>query len=326
MSENTQTTVETTVEKKKKFKIPEGLSALVPLAILVILLAIFTKNFLTIDNIVQVLRQAAVYAIMAVGMTFVIITGGIDLTQGSLLAFCCVTSGLTINATNNIFLGIIVAVITGGLVGILNGSMIAYVKLPAFIMTLGGLYAYRGITLMITKSTQVAVPNKAFRVIGTGYLLGIPVPVYIFIVIGIIAHIFLSRTATGRYIYAVGSNQDTARLSGVRVERTLITVYMLSGICIGLAAVVYLSRLGAAQPTAGQSYEMEAVAATVIGGTSVAGGEGGILGSLIGAVIIAIIRNGLVLLGVGSYWTQIVVGLIIVGAVTLDVTRRRLAK
>lgn len=312
--------------QKKKFKIPEGLGSLVPLAVLVILLAIFTDTFLTPDNIVGVLRQAAVYAIMAVGMTFVIITGGIDLTQGSLLAFCCVTAGYTINATNNIFLGIVVAVISGALVGLLNGIVIAYVKIPPFIMTLGGLYAYRGITLMVTKSTQISVPNEAFRVIGTGYFLGIPIPVYIFIAVGIVAHIFLSRTSTGRYIYAVGSNVDTARLSGVRVERIYMIVYMLSGMCIGIAAVVYLARLGAAQPTAGQSYEMEAVAATVIGGTSVAGGEGGIIGSLIGAVIIAIIRNGLVLIGVGSYWTQIVVGLIIIGAVSLDVTRRRLAK
>lgn len=313
-------------DQRKKFKIPEGLGSLVPLVVLVILLAIFTDTFLTPDNIVSVLRQAAVYAIMAVGMTFVIITGGIDLTQGSLLAFCCVTAGYTINATNNIFLGIVVAVISGALVGLLNGIVIAYVKIPPFIMTLGGLYAYRGITLMVTKSTQISVPNETFRVIGTGYFLGIPIPVYIFIAVGIVAHIFLSRTSTGRYIYAVGSNVDTARLSGVRVERIYMIVYMLSGMCIGIAAVVYLARLGAAQPTAGQSYEMEAVAATVIGGTSVAGGEGGIIGSLIGAVIIAIIRNGLVLIGVGSYWTQIVVGLIIIGAVSLDVTRRRLAK
>ena len=315
-----------TLIKKKKFKIPEGLGAVVPLAVLIILLAIFTDTFLTADNLVGVLRQAAVYAIMAVGMTFVIITGGIDLTQGSLLAFCCVTAGYTINGTNNIVLGIIIAVISGTAVGLLNGIVIAYVKIPPFIMTLGGLYAYRGLTLMLTKSTQISVPNEAFRVIGTGYFLGIPIPVYIFIVVGIIAHIFLTRTATGRYIFAIGSNVDTARLSGVRVEKTYIIAYMLSGFCIGIASVVYLARLGAAQPTAGQSYEMEAVAATVIGGTSIAGGEGGIIGTLIGAVIIAIIRNGLVLIGVGSYWTQIVVGLIIIGAVSLDVTRRRLAK
>lgn len=312
--------------KKKKFKIPEGLGAVVPLVVLILLLMIFTDTFLTSDNIVGVLRQAAVYAIMAVGMTFVIITGRMDLTQGSLLAFCCVTAGYTINGTNNIFLGIVVAVISGAAVGILNGVIIAYVKIPPFIMTLGGLYAYRGITLMITKSTQISVPNETFRVIGTGYFLGIPIPVYIFIAVGIVAHIFLSMTATGRYIYAIGSNVDTARLSGVRVEKIQIIAYMLSGMCIGIASVVYLARLGAAQPTAGQSYEMEAVAATVIGGTSVAGGEGGIVGSLIGAVIIAIIRNGLVLLGVGSYWTQIVVGLIIIGAVSLDVVRRRIAK
>ncbi|MCW4014256.1 MAG: ABC transporter permease [Candidatus Bathyarchaeota archaeon] len=162
-----------------------------------------------------------------------------------------------------------------------------------------------------------------FSFVGQGFLLGIPFPVYLFIGIGILAVIFLCYTSTGRHIFAVGSNVVSARLSGVKVEKTLVVAYILSSVCVALAGVVYLARLTAAQPTAGEGYELESIAAAVVGGTSLAGGEGGVLGTLIGAVIIAVIRNGLVIIGVGSYFTKIVVGLIIVLAVTLDVMRRR---
>ena len=193
-------------------------------------------------------------------------------------------------------------------------------------MTLGALYMVRGITLYITNSTQVKVEDcPEFIFLGKGSLAGIPMPVYVFIFVGIVAGLFLTYTSTGRNIFAVGSNAASARLSGVNVNKTLIIAYALSGLCVGIGAAVYLARLSAAQPTAGESYEMEAIAAAVVGGTSQSGGEGGILGSLIGAIIIAIIRNGLVLLGVGSYFTKIVVGFIIVLAVAIDVTRRRLA-
>ena len=168
--------------------------------------------------------------------------------------------------------------------------------------------------------------SDTFRFIGQGSVVGIPFPVFVFLAVGAAGAFFLTYTSTGRQIFAVGSNRDAAVLSGVKVEKILVLVYTVSGICVGIASVVYLARLTAAQPTAGQAYEMEAIAATVVGGTSQAGGEGGVIGSLIGAVLIAVIRNGLVLLGVGSYFTNIVVGFIIVIAVALDVTRRRLAK
>lgn len=304
----------------------QGLNALVPLIVIVIFISILRPSFLTGDNIMNVFRQASVYAIMATGMTFVLLTGGVDLSQGSVLALCCVTCALSIGATENMWVGIIVAILTGGVIGLLNGVVIAYMKLPPFIMTLGSMYMVRGLALWVTNSTQVSVNGyPVFTFIGQGFLFGIPFPVFVFIIIGAVAALFLTYFATGRCIFAVGSNKESARLSGVKVEKILVLVYTLSAICVSLAAVVYLSRLTAAQPTAGESYEMEAIAAAVVGGTSQAGGEGGILGSLIGAVIIAVIRNGLVLLGVGSYFTKIVVGLIIVLAVALDVTRRRLA-
>lgn len=309
----------------QRLKQVEGLGALFPLAVICLFLCVFTDTFASYNNIMQVLRQAAVYAIMGTGMTFVIISGAVDLSQGSLLAFCCVFAGMTINATGSMWLGMLVAVAIGALAGSVNGLVIAFIKIPPFIMTLGTMYIFRGLTLWVTNSTQIAVNHERFKFIGQGFLLGIPFPVYVFIAIGVLAHVILSRTATGRYVYAIGSNAETARLSGVRIERNIIKIYAISGISIGLAAIVYMSRLSAAQPTAGQSYEMEAIAAAVIGGVSMSGGSGSVFGTLIGAVTVAVIRNGLVLLGVQSYFTQIVVGAIIVVAVSIDFIRKRIA-
>lgn len=317
-------------EKKKagafdRLKRVNGIGSLIPLLLLVIFFSLASDTFFSYYNFMQILRQSAVYVIMAIGMTFVVLTGGIDLSQGSLLALCCVTSGLTLNATGNIPLCILVALLTGVAVGLLNGVIIAYIKIPAFIMTLGTMYIARALVLWITDSEQVAVKNEQFKFIGQGSIAGVPVQVFIFIAVAVAAYVFLSHTSTGRYIFAIGSNSETARLSGVNVEKTTIIVFMLSGLAIGLASVIYLARLTAAQPVAGESYEMQAVAATVIGGTSIAGGEGGIFGTVVGAVILAIINNGLVQIGVGSYFTKLTIGVIIVGAVSLDVTRKRMS-
>jgi ribose transport system permease protein len=232
---------------------------------------------------------------------------------------------MTLNATGIVWLSILVTILAGALVGYLNGAIVAYVKLPPFIVTLGSMYMVRGLTLHMTGSRQVSIRGfQSLTAMGQGFFLDIPIPVYIFLVVGVLAQLFLTYTSTGRQIFAVGSNRVTARLSGVKVEKIITLVYVLSAVCVSLAGIVYLARLTAAQPTTGEGYEMEAIAAAVVGGTSQAGGEGGVLGTLIGAVIIAVIRNGLVLLGVGSYFTKIVVGAIIVVAVALDVTRRRL--
>ena len=195
-------------EKKKetpaflqRMKHINGLGALFPLAVICIFLCIFTDSFAQSNNIMQVLRQAAVYAIMGIGMTFVIITGGIDLSQGSMLAFCCVLSGMTINATGNMWLGMAVAILSGAVAGFLNGLVIAYVQIPAFIMTLGTMFIIRGATLWLTNSTQIAVNHTAFKFIGQGFLFGIPVPVYVFLAAGLLAHLVLSKTSTGRYIF-----------------------------------------------------------------------------------------------------------------------------
>lgn len=318
--------LDTLNKTRKKIGTVQGVSALLPLVLVVFFFTVMSDNFLNSYNIMNILRQASVYAIMGIGMTFVILTGGIDLSQGSVLALSAVICAKLINSSGNILFAVIVTLVIGVLIGVTNGLMIAYVRLPAFIMTLGSMYMVRGITLYITNSTQVNVKGvPVFNYIGQGFLFGIPFPVFIFVIVGVIAIIFLSKTGKGRQIYAVGSNVDSARLSGVKVEKTLILAYVLSSLCVALAGIVYLARLTAAQPTAGEGYEMESIAAVVVGGTSQAGGEGGVLGSLIGAVIIAVIRNGLVIIGVGSYFTKIVVGLIIVLAVTLDVIRQRIA-
>lgn len=313
--------------KMKRLNNIPGMSALLPTLILMVLLSLTTDTFLSSDNIMNILRQAAVYAIIATGMTFVTITAGVDLSVGSTLALCSVVCCNVLNTTGNLVLAILASVITGAAIGVFNGLIIAYIGVPPFIMTLGSMYIVRGLTLFVTNSKQVSFSGyDTFRFIGQGSVVGIPFPVFVFLAVGAAGAFFLTYTSTGRQIFAVGSNRDAAVLSGVKVEKILVLVYTVSGICVGIASVVYLARLTAAQPTAGQAYEMEAIAATVVGGTSQAGGEGGVIGSLIGAVLIAVIRNGLVLLGVGSYFTNIVVGFIIVIAVALDVTRRRLAK
>ena len=213
----------------RKFQQVQGLSALLPLILVVLFFTLLSDNFLSTYNVMNILRQAAVYAIMGTGMTFVILTGGIDLGQGSVLAFAAVICAKVINATGNMWVAIIAALAVGILIGVLNGVMIAYVRIPAFIMTLGTMYIVRGITLWITNSTQVNVKGaEAFKFLGQGFLFGVPFPVYIFVVVGILAIFMLKKTATGRAIFAVGSNSVSARLSGVKVEKTLIISYMLS--------------------------------------------------------------------------------------------------
>lgn len=302
-----------------------GMGSVLPLLIIIVLLSIFTDSFLSATNILQVLRQSAVYAAMATGMTFVIITGGIDLSVGSILAFSCSLSAFAINNTGSAILAILISLLSGAAVGLFNGIIVAFVKIPAFIMTLGSMYIFRGSVMYITGSKSVSIKNAVYKFIGQESLLGIPTPIVVFIFVGIIAIIILRYTSFGRYIYAIGSNIETARLSGVRVERTIVLTYVISGIMVGLAAVIYLGRLGTAQPTAGVGYEMEAIAAVIIGGTSIAGGSGGIFGTMIGAVMVSVIRNGLVLIGVQSYGTQIVIGIVLVCVVSLDITRKRLS-
>ena len=222
----------------------------------------------------------------------------------------------------SIFLAVVASILVGALVGLANGTVISCLKIPPFIMTLSTMYLCRGLTLVITQASPISITNASFRWIGSGRVLGIPVPVIIFVVAAAVGQFILSYTATGRYILAVGSNREAARLSGIKTRWNECKVYIISGVMVAIAGIVYVTRLGAAQANAGQSYEMEAVAASVLGGTSVLGGEGGIIGTVLGAIVVAIIRNAIVLLEVSTYYQQMITGAVILLAVIVDVQRK----
>jgi ribose transport system permease protein len=310
--------------KRLSFTNEPWFSAVPPLIVLFILMSIVTPDtFLTSSNIMNVLRQAAVYAIMAVGMAFAIITGGIDLSQGSVLAVVAIVVGIVIRDTGNAFLAILPAWSRRvGRIAQRRGHCL--LDMPRFIMTLGTMRAMRGVALLLTKGTPIDITMPEFRVMGVDSFLGIPIPVYIFVAVGLIGQFILSKTSTGRYIYALGSNVEAAKISGVKIVWNRIKAYLFSGIAVAIAAILYISRLGSAQPIAGDGYELEAVAATVIGGTSIVGGEGSAIGSILGAVVVAVIRNAMVLLQISTYWQSIVIGMVIVVSVSIDIIRKHI--
>jgi len=307
----------------KKFNLDyPWITAAIAMIVLVLGLMIASPTFLTVSNLMGILRQAAVYVIMGLGMSFVMMTGGVDLSQGSLLALVGVVAASIIENVGSIPLAILAAIAVGVVVGTVNGTIVSCLKIPPFITTLATMYLCRGLTLVITQATPITVTNNIFKWIGAGTLVGLPVPVYIFAVAAIVGQFILSYTATGRFVLAVGSNREAARLSGIKTRWNECKVYIISGIMVAIAGVVYVARLGAAQATAGQSYEMEAVAASVLGGTSVLGGEGSIIGTVLGAIVVAIVRNAMVLLEISTYYQQIVTGAVILIAVIIDVQRK----
>ncbi len=320
--------METNNKKIKRRKINfdyPWLSAAIPLVVLMVSLSFAHPRFLTTSNMSSVLLQAAVYVIMAIGMSFVLMTGGIDLSQGSLLALVGVTSAYIVENVNSIVFAIIASVLVGAAVGLLNGLIVSCLKIPPFIMTLSTMYLCRGLTLVITQATPITIANTTFKFIGGGSVFGIPVPVIIFVVVAFLGQFILSYTSTGRYILAVGSNREAARLSGIKTRWIECEVYIISGMMVAIAGIVYVARLGAAQATAGETYEMEAVAASVLGGTSVLGGEGNIIGTVLGAIVVAIIRNAIVLLNVSTYYQKMITGAVILIAVIVDVQRKAYA-
>lgn len=300
-------------------------SSIIIFAIVFIGMSVLSPNtFLTMNNITNVLRQGSVYAIMAVGMTFAIMIGGIDLSQGSVLAVVGVVVGLIMKeGQGNMYLAMVAGLAVGALIGLLNGVIIGYLDVPAFIATLGTMYGMRGVALILTNAAPVGADYAPFRVLGTGYLFGIPLPVYLVALVAIVGQFILTKTAIGRYILAVGSNAEASHLSGINVRKVKVVAHIYSSVAVAIAAIMYLSRLGAAQPTAGNGYELEAVCATVIGGSSIMGGEGSIVGSAIGAMVVMVLRNGMVLLGVSTYWQQLIIGTVLVVAVIFDVLRKK---
>lgn len=291
-----------------------------------IVLWILTPYFLTVSNLLNVAQQTSINAIIAVGMTFVIITAGIDLSVGSLVAFSGVVLASALQAAIPLPIAILIGLVVGAFCGLVNGVLITHGRLPPFISTLGMMSVARGAALLYTGGRPISGFSSGFRYLATGEILHIPVPVIIMVLVYVIAHVVLTRTKLGRYAYAIGGNEEAAVLSGVNVKFYKAMVYGLSGMMAGLASIILTARLNSAQPIAGIMYELDAIAATVIGGTSLMGGEGRVIGTLIGALIMGVLRNGLNLLGVSSFVQQTVIGSVIIIAVLMDMALKKQRK
>ena len=294
------------------------------LGFLILALSLLSPYFLSTANLLNVLRQVSINAILALGMTVVILKGGIDLSVGSLLALAgALTAGFALSGfppplAMGLGVGIAVAL------GTLQGLLVAYAGLPPFIVTLAGLTAFRGLTLVYTDGRPITGLPDPFLFLGNGTLLGIPVPVMVMLSFLLLTHLLLQNTALGRYLYAIGGNEEAARLSGVPVARIKVFAYAYSGLAAGLAALVLTGRLNSAQPTAGTGFELDAIAAAVVGGTSLAGGRGTAWGTFLGALIIGVLNNGMNLLNVSSFYQLIAKGAVIVLALLVDrLVRRR---
>jgi ribose transport system permease protein len=285
---------------------------------LCLLLWILTPYFLTVSNLLNVLEQTSINGIVAVGMTYVIISGGIDLSVGSLLALSGVVLATLLHDGMSIVVAGVAALAVGAFFGSLSGMAITWGRLPPFIATLGMMSIARGCALLFTEGRPVSGFDAAFRSVATARIAGIPAPVFVTAVVYLVGHFVLSETKFGRYVYALGGNEEATRLSGVNVRLYKTAVYAVSGLTSATAAVLLTARLNSAQPIAGIMYELDAIAAVVIGGTSLVGGEGSLGGTLIGALIMGVLRNGLNLLSVSSFMQQVVIGLVIIGAVLID--------
>jgi ribose transport system permease protein len=288
------------------------------LVALALLLTALTPHFLTVSNLLNVMEQTSINAVIAVGMTFVILSGGIDLSVGSLVALSGVVMASALQAGAPVPVALLAGLLAGALCGLVNGSLVTLGRLPPFIATLGMMSVARGAALLFTDGRPVSGFSAGFRSLATGRVLMVPAPVLLTLAVYVLAHLVLTRTRFGRYVYAIGGNEEATRLSGVPVRFHKTMVYTLSGVVSALAAAVLTARLNSAQPIAGMMYDLDAIAATVIGGTSLLGGQGRVTGTLIGALIMGVLRNGLNLLGISSFLQQVVIGLVIVGAVLLD--------
>lgn len=289
--------------------------------ILCILFAVSNPVFLSAGNIMNIVRQISFNAILAMGLTVVIITGGIDLSVGSVLAVAAVVSASFIKVSAPILpvpVAMLIGLSIGALCGFFNGLFVTKGKLPPFIVTMVSMTIARGAAQLFTKGRPVSGLEGGFTYLGAGFFLGIPVPIYLLLVVVAITYFILNKTRIGRYIYAVGGNEAAAEASGIKVHRVKLFAYMFSGILAAFVGLILTARLNSASPVVGEGYELDAIAASVIGGTSMEGGKGKVMGVLIGALIIGTISNGLDILNVSSYWQQIVKGLIILVAVLID--------
>ena len=308
---------------KRKFEYKELLSKLGPLLALIVLIifvSILSPSFLTLTNLMNLMRQVSINALIAFGMTFVIITGGIDLSVGSTLALSsAIMAGMIVNGIDPL-IAMMVSLIAGFILGAVNGLLITKGKLVPFIATLATMTIYRGATLVLTDGKPITGLDETFifQFMGRGYFFGIPFPIVITLVVFALLFVLLHKMSFGRKTFAIGGNEKASFIAGVKSNKIKIFVYSISGVLASLAGIILTSRLNSAQPTAGESYEMDAIASVVLGGTSMSGGKGRIFGTLIGALIIGTLNNGLNLLGVSTFYQQIVKGIVIIIAVLID--------
>jgi ribose transport system permease protein len=304
--------------------LPRGAGLAGALVVLIIVASLVSPHFLNPINLLNVLRQVALYGILGVGMTFVILTKGIDLSVGSTVAVTGVLGAVLMEQGLPIPLMVFACLGVGALIGAINGFGISFFRMPSFIMTLGAMVMVRGFALMLADGGTVN-PGKlanSFFVLGGGYLFGIPTPIYVFALVCIVAAVVLGFTSFGRAVYAVGSNEEAARLSGINVPLVIFGVYIICGVLAALSGLIFLSRLSVGDPNSGLGLELEAITIAVIGGTSLFGGEGTVLGTIGGAMVLAIIANVLNLAGVSPFSQQVVKGAIIILAVLLEAGRK----
>ena len=320
------------------------LRTLIALIVVTTYFCIMAPNFIALGNLVIISKHVAINAFLAIGMTYVIITGGIDLSVGSIVGLVGMISGLLITrgipipfldatAYPNVFEIIGFALLTGILVGLINGVLITRFSVAPFIATLGTMYIARGAALLISNGETFAnlvgrpeLGNTGFPVMGSGTVFGVPVAIILMVIVALAAAYVAGRTPLGRQIYAIGGNERAALLSGVYVNRVKVIVYVVSGACAAIAGLIISSQLVASHPASGTSFEMNAIAAAVLGGTSLAGGRGTIGGTIIGAFVIGVLSDGLVMMGVSEFWQMVIKGLVIIAAVILDQMQRKMAR
>ncbi|AID01301.1 ribose ABC transporter permease [Staphylococcus xylosus] len=307
-------------QSKLSFSYLEKIIPFIGLILLVIIISALNSAFLEPSNLFNLLRQVSINGLIAFGMTFVILTGGIDLSVGSTLALSSAMIAILMVSGVDSIVALLIGCIFGAILGAINGLLITLGKMAPFIATLATMTVFRGLTLVITDGNPITNLNGsyAFQLFGRGYFLGIPVPAVTMFITFIILYIILHKTVFGRQTYAMGGNEKAAFISGIKVNKLKVMIYSLAGLMSAMAGAILTSRLNSAQPTAGMSYELDAIAAVVLGGTSLTGGKGRILGTLIGVLIIGVLNNGLNLLGVSSFYQQVVKGVVIIIAVLID--------
>ncbi|OFV22201.1 ribose ABC transporter permease [Staphylococcus sp. HMSC14C08] len=298
----------------------EKIIPFIGLILLIIVVSILNPSFLDLSNLLNLLRQISINGLIAFGMTFIILTGGIDLSVGSILALSSAFIALMITSGVDPIIALIIGVLIGFVLGAVNGLLVTKGNMAPFIATLATMTIFRGLTLVITDGNPITNLGDSylFQLFGKGYFIGIPVPAVTMIIVFVILLIILQKTTFGRHTYAIGGNEIAAKISGIKVNKIKILIYGISGLMSALAGGILTSRLNSAQPTADTSYELDAIAAVVLGGTSLTGGKGRIVGTLIGVLIIGVLNNGLNLLGVSSFYQQVVKGVVILIAVLID--------